>query len=203
MRKRAELYGQEKRCNPAVSCCCTTSYYVFDSYSNNNLSFLLMKTTFTAHRKPIGMATLISLMSLLLLTFCGQQTEVQDTQTQNTSQAGSNALTPGVTMFAVEPAPVLGVVVDQNMQIIFIEPESAAERAGFKIGDTLVRVNSIRVDKPRNARETFYAQNFSKKIRITILRNGEEKNIEILPEARIIQTGAPTPTPVPPDMTYF
>jgi|SRR5581483_10080298 1-deoxy-D-xylulose 5-phosphate reductoisomerase len=24
MRKRAELYGQEKRCNPAVSCCCTT-----------------------------------------------------------------------------------------------------------------------------------------------------------------------------------
>src|SRR5581483_1163020 len=25
MRKRAELYGQEKRCNPAVSCCCTTS----------------------------------------------------------------------------------------------------------------------------------------------------------------------------------
>src|SRR5581483_8494878 len=27
MRKRAALYGQEKRCNPAVSCCCTTSSF--------------------------------------------------------------------------------------------------------------------------------------------------------------------------------
>lgn len=49
------------------------------------------------------------------------------------------------------PAPDLGVIVDEELRVVEIYPESAAEKAGVKLGDVLVDVTWIPSDAPAYA----------------------------------------------------
>lgn len=48
----------------------------------------------------------------------------------------------------VSPSPNLGVIVDEELRVVEIYPESAAEKAGVKLGDVLVDVTWIPSDAP-------------------------------------------------------
>lgn len=106
-------------------------------------------------------------------------------------------------MFALEPAPVLGIVVDRKMQVVHVEKGGAAEKGGIKKGDILKEVNSKNVTQPNAAREAFYSINSSQKSKLVILRDGKVITLEIRPAAPAANSGQRTPTPVPQDMTYF
>lgn len=107
-----------------------------------------------------------------------------------------------ITTTGVGPAPVLGIVIDSNMKVVFVEKGGAADKSGIKIGDTLIRINSKRVKQPKAAREVFY-KNSAQKSKLVILRDGKEMTIEIRPAKPVARAGQATPTPAPPDMAYF
>lgn len=128
------------------------------------------------------------------LTFC---TANQHTPSPTaTSEAG-------VTTVIDYAAPELGIVVDSQLKIIQIESKSAAEQGGLQKGDVLEMVNDIQIIHPSNAFRAFHARKPSQKTTLVILRGGKEITLEILPTSRSGSPGALTPTPVPPDMTYF
>lgn len=149
--------------------------------------------------------TILGLAVLVFLSFCSSQSSPSQANQNNANRPNveTNQPAPGVTVFALEPAPVLGIVVDRNMQVVHVEKGSAAEKGGIKKGDILKGVNSKIVTQPNAAREAFYSINSSQKSRLVILRDGKELTLEIRPAAPATNAGQQTPTPVPQDMTYF
>lgn len=150
-------------------------------------------------------AVMLAVATLIFLTFCSPQSILStNTQTNaNTTAATPNQPVPGETVFALEPAPVLGVVVNRKMQVVYVEKGGAADKGGLQEGDILKIVNSKSVSQPNAAREAFYSINSSRKSTLIILRGGQEITLEIRPAPPPSRAGQATPTPVPQDMTYF
>lgn len=54
-----------------------------------------------------------------------------------------------ITSYAMMPAPVLGVVLDQDGKVLFVKSGSAAEKAGVAVDDVLESVNGISISSDR------------------------------------------------------
>lgn len=114
-------------------------------------------------------------------------------------------------------APVLGVVVDEKLQVIDIDPGSSAERSGVQKGDVLISIAEIpfatEKDKAKeliwgSASEKVYEEyNKTGKwngtpLRLQVERNGETINLEIVPFPPMWDPKAP-PTPGYPPLDYI
>ena len=73
----------------------------------------------------------------------------------------------------------LGVALGEGAVIMAVMPNSGAEKAGLKPGDTIVRL----ADRPVKEREDFAAVLANKaagdKVRVTFLRDGKEQTVEV------------------------
>ena len=102
---------------------------------------------------------------------------------------------PGATTihtYTLNLPPVLGVVTDENLQIIYVEPGSAAEKAGLQTGDVLKEVEGIAImEKPH--------LKFTRKDKDD--KEGEIE-VEIIPGPMYLNPAA-TPTAIPVTAKYF
>lgn len=115
---------------------------------------------------------------------------------------------PGATTihtYTLNLPPVLGVVTDENLQIIYVEPGSAAEKAGLQTGDVLKEVEGIAIrENPGKAKEIIGSM---EKPHLKFTRKDKddkegEIEVEIIPGPMYLNPAA-TPTAIPVTAKYF
>lgn len=115
----------------------------------------------------------------------------------------SDETTIRYTTQSIGPVPVLGLVVDENLNVVDVEKGSAAEKAGVLKGDKITQVSGVNVKSGIDAKRMMGGVNKDKGVALSINRNSEQLNIIVgvgYPPAR---SGQPTPTAVPPNEIYF
>jgi S1-C subfamily serine protease len=60
-------------------------------------------------------------------------------------------------------------------------PDSPAEKAGVKGGDVLLKINGVRPADLKTAVDVFRALKPGKKATVRVLRDGKERDIEVVP----------------------
>lgn len=84
--------------------------------------------------------------------------------------------------------PLLGVVHTQAPRGVLVQkiiPESAAERAGLKAGDVILRVNSTEITNPRHLFTEVQKYTAGTIVSIDYVRAGQKKNVQIALGARL------------------
>lgn len=119
------------------------------------------------------------------------------------TETNSPSPMPGVTAIADSPAPVLGILLNQFMLIVYVEPGSAAALAGIRAGDTLDSINSQKVTAPDQAKQLFDTTNASQPNKVTILRRGKAIEFQIPFAHPSDSRGQATVTPVPNGTVFF
>lgn len=120
-------------------------------------------------------------------------------------------LTPGqmITVTYIEYASdSLGVVVDENLKVLHIEVDSAAEKAGLQLGDILETIDGISFTKDREKARTRITtprqdQTQAKILKLTFKRADKafEVDVNLAPPNPQPVEGTGTPVPTPED--YF
>ncbi len=149
-----------------------------------------MKTHVTGRSKTIFMkywALMLTqlLMGLALVTFA----------TGCTARASQGT--------GIYPAPVLGVVVDQNLRVVDVEAGSAADQAGIRRGDVIKMLENVPVAAPDEAARVIRQARVGQKLAISVGRDNMEITLEAHLARPVARPGQPTPTPVPADEYYF
>ena len=109
----------------------------------------------------------------------------------------------GGVSFSSEPGPVLGLVVDQRMNVLEIEMGSAAEKAGVKRGDVLKRLGGTGVTSAAEARGRFQQAKKGENMAVIVARGGQDMTLQVTVATRPDRPGQPTPTAVPQDQMYL
>ncbi len=84
----------------------------------------------------------------------------------------------------------LGVVLSEpqgdaeGVAIAEVEPDSPADKAGFKHGDVVVKLDGKSVDTPQDIRESLRSLNEAKEMEVEILRDGQPMTLKVTPEKR-------------------
>jgi len=114
-------------------------------------------------------------------------------------------------------APELGVVVDEMMKVVDVDPGNAADKAGVQKGDILISIEDIpfAAEKAKveeliwgSADEAIYEEYAKtgewkgKILRLRVERNGENIDLEIMPFPPMWDPKAP-PTPGYPPLDYL
>lgn len=76
-----------------------------------------------------------------------------------------------------ESASALGAQVDSGALVSAIEPGSAAEMAGIKVDDIIVRVNEDRIDNSRELANAIGLKGSGEDVEIEVVRNGDNRVI--------------------------
>lgn len=77
-------------------------------------------------------------------------------------------------------APQLGIVVDQAMEVVHIEPGGLAEQAGMRVGDTLVTVDGVSAAKSSaEAKQRIRTMASGQQLPIIVERGGYQINLEL------------------------
>jgi membrane-associated protease RseP (regulator of RpoE activity) len=120
----------------------------------------------------------------------------------NACDGSSTTPMPNRTDIGLQAAPVLGILINQYMQIVYVEPGSGAAEAGIQPGDILSAVNSQKVTKPEQAQKEFL-KNAAQPIQLTISRKGKEMQFGVTPLSPSTSDRTKTATPVPVGTIYF
>lgn len=97
----------------------------------------------------------------------------------------------------------LGVILDQEMRVVFVETGGAADAGGVKTGDILKKLDDRELTTPNQARNVFHRADALKPITLVLLCDDIEITIRVQPAPIEGVPGVKTPTPVPADHTYF
>lgn len=141
----------------------------------------------------------------VLVASCGS-TATQPNRSLSTDTTDVN---PGddetpVAIFASYPAAVLGIVVAETGEIVYVEPGSAAEQAGLLAGDILEVINDISVVANReNVRSIIRGTPKDQVLVLRLKRNGKAMMLNVTPTPPIPRPGMATPTPVLFPLDYF
>jgi S1-C subfamily serine protease len=109
-----------------------------------------------------------------------------------------------VVSMASYPSAVLGVVIDQAGKVLYIEPGSAAERAGIARDDVLQKVANLSVDSQREQVHAAIQAAEGKQIVIELLKpNGNVTVMNAKLSASAPRTGSATATPLPANEDYL
>lgn len=100
-------------------------------------------------------------------------------------------------------APVLGIVIDRDLQVLDVEADSGAAKAGIKRGDVLTAHAGKTVITVADFVQEFHSSDLSQPRAITIRRDGKGMSLTVTPRAIQGARGAQTQTPVPPDQQYL
>jgi S1-C subfamily serine protease len=108
----------------------------------------------------------------------------------------------------LRPAPMLGVMVNQALQIVGVLPKSQAESGGLQVGDVIKSVNGKEVKAARAVQRAFHSQDYTKPTVLVVERDGIEQTFEIVPGEIVRVPGTPgvplpTDTPVTGDVVLF
>ncbi|TLM86825.1 S1C family serine protease [Pseudarthrobacter sp. NamE5] len=60
-----------------------------------------------------------------------------------------------------------------------VEPDSAAAKAGIRVGDVITRFNDLTVGEPEQLTAAVREQPAGSKVKITVLRNGQEQTLDV------------------------
>jgi len=60
-----------------------------------------------------------------------------------------------------------------------VEPDSAASKAGIRVGDVITRFNDLAVGEPEQLTAAVREQPGGSKVKITVLRNGQEQTFDV------------------------
>lgn len=143
------------------------------------------------------------LWGVLVVVFLGMFAGVAFLILTNDNFVQSDETTIRYTTQSIGPVPVLGLVVDENLNVVDVEKESAAEKVGVLKGDKITKVSGVNVKSGIDAKRMMGGVNEDKDVALSINRNSEQLNIIVgvgYPPAR---PGQPTPTAVPPNEIYF
>ena len=128
-------------------------------------------------------------------------------QTSET-QGQSNGLpgTPGIPPIDYA-AKVLGVVIDGNGVVLYVEPQSGAAQAGIQAGDQIIAINGVDFGKDREgAKSQLISTRPEDAVKLKIRKSqGDEAEVDVtrLYQGEGSSPNAPTPTPVLPPNDYF
>lgn len=135
---------------------------------------------------------------LLILTGCSQRsTSIADTSNQPVAEE------PAVLVGSLMPSDELGIVVDENNEVLHIEVGSAAEQAGIQVGDLLETLDDISFKEKEKVKEKIREPKEGKKFKVKLKRNDKEITLDITPAPRRPSFDASTPTPVFAPQDYF
>lgn len=101
------------------------------------------------------------------------------------------------------PAPKLGIVVDEKLQVIDIDAGGPGELAGIQKGDTLISIAGVPFSKKEEADAVIQAFPGGKPLRLLLERNGKTMEVQITPGSLTWwQSPLPTPTPMNPEEPF-
>ena len=86
--------------------------------------------------------------------------------------------------YVLVAAPELGIVTDEKLSIIRIEPGSAAEQAGLQLGDMLESIQGIPVISAEDrlkAKQMIWSSSAGEQLQLTVIRNGETLDLLFTP----------------------
>lgn len=152
------------------------------------------------NKKKIYSLIEISLLFICLVTGCISQNSTKELPDQSEETK--------IVTFASFPQPVLGIVIDSDGKILYVEPGSASERAGLVSGDILISIDGVSVTSERDkVREVIRSNTEEMKMEIQYQR-GENVIVALITPSQKIQhpddqTPKRTPTPVFPPEDYL
>jgi serine protease Do len=87
----------------------------------------------------------------------------------------------GMSLFRADSnRAMLGVVTDDNekgAEVKSVSKESAAEKAGLKVGDIITSIDDQKIENPADVAENVRKHKPGEKINITVLRDGKNQNL--------------------------
>ena len=152
------------------------------------------------NKKKIYTLIEISLLFICLVTGCISQNSTKELPDQSEETK--------IVAYALFPQPVLGIVIDNDGKILYVEPGSASERAGLVSGDILISIDGFSVTSERDkVRELIRSNTEEMKMEIQYQRGENVIVTQITPSQKIQnsddQTPKLTPTPVLPPEDYL
>jgi len=152
------------------------------------------------NKKKIYTLIEFSLLFICLVTGCISQNSTKELPDQSEETK--------IVTFASFPQPVLGIVIDSDGKILYVEPGSASERAGLVSGDILISLDGFSVTLERDkVRELIRSNTEEMKMEIQYQRGENVIPTQITPSQKIQnsddQTPKLTPTPVLPPEDYL
>lgn len=145
-------------------------------------------------RSVLFFTLFISMISLVLITSCGSLS------TTSTSEPGKTPMAS----FPSYPSQALGVVIDQDGKVLYVEPGSAAEQAGISRDDVLQEVNNLPVNSEREqVRTTIRESKKDQILSVKLKRNGNGVILNVKPSPLAPQPSKATPTPVSAPLDYL
>ena len=152
------------------------------------------------NKKKIYTLIEISLLFICLVTGCISQNSTKELPDQSEETK--------IVAYALFPQPVLGIVIDNDGKILYVEPGSASERAGLVSGDILISIDGFSVTSERDkVRELIRSNTEEMKMEIQYQRGENVILTQITPSQKIQnsddQTPKLTPTPVLPPEDYL
>lgn len=81
----------------------------------------------------------IILIALSCIVIAATQVYIWRMASEPQDNAAIHAL-PHVSVLGIEPAPVAGIVVNEQLEVVRVEPGSAAQAAGIQIGDKILSI---------------------------------------------------------------
>lgn len=103
-------------------------------------------------------------------------------------------------------ASVFGVILEKNLRVVAVEPNSAAQRAGIQAGDVITTVGRSAVTSSAGAKQAFRRSvtKSGQSISVTVTRNGKAViSAPVVAHSPVRSLKGPTPTPVPTNLDYF
>ena len=152
------------------------------------------------NKKKIYTLIEFSLLFICLVTGCISQNSTKELPDQSEETK--------IVAYALFPQPVLGIVIDNDGKILYVEPGSASERAGLVSGDILISIDGVSVTSERDkVREVIRSNTEEMKMEIQYQRGENVIVTQITPSQKIQnsddQTPKLTPTPVFPPEDYL
>ena len=152
------------------------------------------------NKKKIYTLIEFSLLFICLVTGCISQNSTKELPDQSEETK--------IVAYALFPQPVLGIVIDSDGKILYVEPGSASERAGLVSGDILISIDGFSVTSERDkVRELIRSNTEEMKMEIQYQRGENVIVTQITPSQKIQnsddQTPKLTPTPVLPPEDYL
>ena len=169
------------------------------------------------HHTPYrpAVAWLLSAFIMLLLAGCGNGVGTAAVPAPTPSSGSYTFNDPGAASDSIQRAPVLGIVVNRQGQVIAVEANSAAAQAGIMVGDTIATVEgqpfaaTLAASTQANLMDVPLVQTVrsqiaqGKRMQVTLVRGGQQQTLDVQPAGRAGQPGQATPTPVPADQLYM
>lgn len=106
------------------------------------------------------------------------------------------------TIFSLAPAPVLGIVLDEQGIVVTVEPHSGAAKADLRVGDQVLTVHDQAFKNVSNEYIRISTER-SQPITFTIQRGGQEITLIVTASYSQSGSGQATATPVPNNYRYW